>query len=64
MGVQGPLCLDKKEDMFVVPLYSGIITTWAPCLLQTTSDDDLMKKDDYFVKIKFRLNDLILNEFG
>jgi hypothetical protein len=33
-------------------------------LLQTTSDDDLMKKDDYFVKIKFRLNDLILNEFG
>jgi hypothetical protein len=56
--------LYRQEDMFVVPLYSGIITTWAPYCCKTTSDDELMKTDDYFVKTKFHLNDSILNEFA
>jgi hypothetical protein len=32
-------------------------------LLDTTNVDELMKKMSYFIKIKFHLNDLILNEF-
>jgi hypothetical protein len=56
------ICMSMNPTLCVPPCL--VIVHLGFALLHITNDDELLKKMNYFVKIKFHLNDLILNEFS